>query len=88
MKAIHTKYFPSTNYKGSRIKAYTAKNEMTATISYPHEYNHEECHFQAVKALVKKYKLNWDLSNMRYGDTADGLGCVFCFDASKVGASL
>jgi hypothetical protein len=85
MIAIHTKYLPATNYKGSRIKAYTTSG-FQATISYPHEYSHEVCHFQAVKALVKKHKLDWDLTNMRYGDSGDGKGYSFCFDASRVTA--
>ena len=90
MIAIHTKYIPATNFRGSRIKAYTVGRNMRkgfqATIPYPYEYSHEVCHFQAVKALVEKHKLNWDLTNMRYGDSADGKGYSFCFDNSKVGA--
>lgn len=85
MIAIHTKYLPATNIKGSRIKAFTVSG-FSATISYPHEYSHEVCHFQAVKALVEKHKLDWDLTDMRYGDSADGRGYTFCFDTSKVGA--
>jgi hypothetical protein len=42
------------------------------------------CHFEAVKALVAKNNLVWDLTDMRYGDSADGKGYSFCFDASKV----
>jgi hypothetical protein len=87
MIAIHTKYLCPTNSKGARIKAYTHSG-FSATISYPHELSHEVCHFQAVKALVKNNKLEWDLSNMRYGDSADGRGYVFCFDDSVVGHHL
>jgi hypothetical protein len=87
MNAIHTKYFPASNYKGSRIKAYTT-TKKTAVISYPHEFSHEECHFQAVKALIKKYNLDWNTEDMRFGDSADGKGYVFCFAASIVGKSL
>lgn len=83
MQAIHTKYIGPTNTKGGRIKAYTAAG-LSATISYPHEFSHEMCHYQAVKALVKKHKLDWNIENMRHGDSADGHGYVFCFDASKV----
>lgn len=85
MIAINTKFFPATNFKGSRIKAYTFSG-FQATISYPHEDSLVVCHFQAVKALVEKYQLSWDLTNMRYGESADGRGYTFCFDASKVGA--
>lgn len=88
MIAIHTKYIPCTNMRGSRIKAYTCDGMgmkgFTATIPYPHELSGEACHFEAVKALVKKHKLNWDLSNMRYGDSADGKGFSFCFADSIV----
>jgi hypothetical protein len=84
MIAVHTKYLSPTNSRGARIKAYTASG-FTATISYPHEFSHEECHFQAVKALVEKNKLEWDLGEMRYGDSADGKGYVFCLADSIVG---
>jgi len=83
MIAIQTKYIPASNTKGSRIKAWTdGFSGHSVTISYPHEYSHEQCHFQAVKALVKKHKLGWDLSDMRYGGTEDGY--VFCFAHSIV----
>jgi len=92
MIAIHTKYLPTSNSRGSRIKAYTAAHGdfkgFEVTISYPHEFDGVECHFQAVKALVIKHDLNWNLANMRYGDSADGRGYSFCFDASKVEGAL
>ena len=88
MIAIHTKFIPCTNTKGSRIKAYTVgfgdSKGFTATIGYPHELSYHLSHFEAVKALVAKHKLDWDLTYMRYGDSADGKGYSFCFDASKV----
>ena len=90
MIAIHTKFIGPTNSRGARIKAYTAGygdiKGFTATIPYPYELSGETCHFEAVKALVEKNKLDWDLSNMRYGDSADGRGSSFCFDCSKVNA--
>jgi len=92
MIAIHTKYISASNSRGSRIKAYTAAHGdfkgFTATISYPSELSGVACHFAAVKALVEKNKLNWNLENMRYGDSADGRGYSFCFDASKVGGAI
>jgi hypothetical protein len=88
MIAIHTKYISCTNTRGSRIKAYTVgfgdSKGFTATISYPHELSGVAVHFEAVKALVAKNSLAWDLTDMRYGDSADGKGYSFCFDASKV----
>lgn len=87
MIAIHTKYIGPTNTRGSRIKAYTAswgdRKGFEATIAYPHELSGEACHFEAVKALVKKNGLDWDLSNMRYGDSADGRGFSFVLTAQR-----
>ena len=83
MIAIHTKCLPTTNTRGTRIKAYT-RTGFTATISYPHEKSYELAHFEAVKALVERNKLDWNLDNMRFGDSADGKGYVFCFENSVV----
>ena len=85
MIAIHTKYIPATNTRGSRIKAYTSSG-FSASVPYPHELSYELAHFKAVKELVSKHKLDWDLSNMRFGDSADGRGYVFCFEHSIVEA--
>jgi hypothetical protein len=81
MIAIQTKYLGPTNSRGSRIKAWTASG-FSATISYPYELSYEKCHFQAVKALIEKHNLDWNLDNMRYGGTENGY--VFCFDHSIV----
>lgn len=89
MIAIHTKFLPCTNSSGSRIKAYTAswgdKKGFTAIVPYNHALSGVDVHFEAVKALVEKNKLDWNLTNMRYGDSADGKGFSFCFDCSIVG---
>jgi len=66
MQAIHTKYIPASNVKGSRIKA-TSDSGLTVTISYPHEFSGHLVHFQAVKALVAKHKLEWSIDNMCHG---------------------
>lgn len=84
MIAIHTKFISPSNTRGARIKAYTSSG-FTATIPYPYADSYEIAHFQAVKELVKKNKLDWNLDDMRYGDSADGKGYVFCFDHSIVG---
>ena len=76
MIAIQTKFLPATNTRGSRIKAWTDTG-YSATISYPHELSFELCHFEAVKALVAKHNLPWDLTDMRFGGTERGY--VFCF---------
>ena len=88
MIAIHTKYIGPTDTRGSRIKAYTASwgshKGFTVTIPYDHALDGVALHFEAVKALVAKHKLEWNLDAMRYGDSADGRGFSFCFDSSKV----
>jgi hypothetical protein len=87
MRAIHTKFIGATNTHGSRIKAYTSSNgkiELSATIPTDHGLSFEGRHFEAVKALIKKHDLEWDISNMRFGDSADGKGYVFCFANSIV----
>jgi hypothetical protein len=83
MIAIHTKFLPATDRTGSRIKAYTTSG-FTATVPYDYSLSDEMVHFEAVKALVKKHGLDWDLSDMRYGDSADGRGYVFVFANSIV----
>lgn len=90
MIAIHTKFIRPTNTRGARIKAYTVGfgdlKGFEATIAYPYHESGHMSHFEAVKALVSKHKLDWNLSNMRYGDSADGKGYSFCFDCSTVEA--
>jgi hypothetical protein len=90
MIAIHTKYIGPSNTRGSRIKAYTVGfgdlKGFTATVPYNRALSGIDVHFEAVKALVEKNKLDWNLEGMRYGDSADGRGFSFCFDASKVAA--
>jgi len=90
MIAIHTKYIRPTNSRGARIKAYTAncgdRKGFQTVIPYPYDKSYHLCHFEAVKELIKKNALDWNLSNMRYGDSADGKGYCFCFDHSPVEA--
>lgn len=90
MIAIHTKYISPTNTRGSRIKAYTANwgssKGFNVTIPYDYALNDVALHFKAVKALVEKNKLDWDLSDMRYGDSADAKGFSFCFNCSRIEA--
>jgi hypothetical protein len=82
MIAIQTKYLSATNTKGARIKAWAAGRDWSVTIPYPYELSYELCHFEAVKAFVKKHNLDWDLTNMRHGGTESGY--VFCFDSAIV----
>lgn len=84
MIAIHTKYIGPSNTRGSRIKAYTASSKWHATIAYPYDKDGVECHYEAVKALVKKHGLDFDVSKMCYGDSADSRGYVFVFPQSTI----
>jgi hypothetical protein len=88
MVGIHTKYIAPSNVRGSRIKAYTADwgdcKGFSVTIPYDHSLDGVNVHFKAVKALVEKHNLDWNLDGMRYGDSSDGRGYSFCFDCSKV----
>jgi hypothetical protein len=81
MTVIKTKYLSPTNARGARISA--SANGFKATISYPHEFSHETCHFEAVKALVAKHELSWDIVNMGYGSDNDGY--YFTFNSSIMG---
>lgn len=83
MQAIHTKYIPASNVRGSRIKA-TSDNGHSVTVSYEHSLDGHLVHFEAVKALVAKHKLDWDISNMCYGGSSDGKGYTFVFRDSTV----
>ena len=85
MKAIHTKYLGPTITQGARIKAYTSGG-FSVVIPYPYEVNNEYAHFEAVKALVDKHGLNWDISSMTYGDSADGRGYCYTFPQSLIKA--
>jgi hypothetical protein len=83
MLAIHTKYISASNTKGSRIKA-RSDNGHSVIVSFDHSLYGHLVHFEAVKALVAKHKLNWDISNMCYGGSSDGKGYTFVFCDSKV----
>ena len=86
MIAIQTKYISPSNTKGSRIKAWVDSDmghHFTATIPYPHHLSHELVHYEAVKTLIEKHKLDWDISKMTYGGVKNGY--VFCFADSVVG---
>ena len=75
MIIIKTKYLNPTNVRGARIKAIA--NGWTVTIPYPHEHSHELAHFEAVKALIEKHHLDWDVDHMGYGSDNDGYYFTF-----------
>jgi len=82
MKAIETKYLQATNTRGESIKA--TAGGMSATVPYDYSLGDAELHFEAVKGLVKKHKLEWDISTMVYGGTDKGY--TFCFPESIIEA--
>jgi hypothetical protein len=82
MVIIKTKVLSPTNTRGSRIKA-EAKG-FTAVISYPYAESYEKAHFEAVKELISKNNLDWDISNMGYG--SDDNGYYFTFNHSVMEA--
>jgi hypothetical protein len=53
MQAIHSKYLPATNNRGSRIKATCERGSVT--IPYPHELSGDEVHRESVRQLVAKF---------------------------------
>ena len=81
MKIIKTKYVKPTDTKGSRIKAIAGG--FSVTVPYDYSLSDINLHYEAVKALVKKYKLDWDITNMGYG--SDNTGYYFTFNDAKVG---
>ena len=83
MQAIHTKYIPASNVKGSRIKA-TSDNGHSVIVSRNGALSGHLVHFEAVKALVAKHKLDWNIDNMCYGGSSDGKGYTFVFADSRV----
>ena len=81
MIAIQTKYLGATNHKPSRIKAFTS-NGHSCTISLAYELSNEKLHFEAVKALISKCKLDWNITSMNYGGVKDGY--VFTFPSAII----
>lgn len=86
MQAIHTKFIPASNTRGSRVKAYTYDGR-SVTISYDHALDNEQAHFKAARAFASKHMTHApDTSKMCYGSSADGKGYTFCFTMSTIEA--
>ena len=81
MQAIYTKYLGPTDYKQSRLKAYTLDGK-SVTIPYPGGWPDEKIHFEAVKALAARYGIAGVTAGMVYGDAPGGY--VFCYPNSTV----
>ena len=76
---IKTKVLRPTNQHGARIKA--SANGFTVIIPFP-DSEGVKAHYEAVQALIKKHKLNWDISTLNYG--LDNDGYYFAFQYSTV----
>ena len=76
MQAIITKYLPSTDRRGSRIKATCSSGSVT--IPYPHELSGQAVHRAAADALVAK--LFPDLKAPLLGGSLPDGRSVFVFD--------
>jgi len=84
MIAIHTRYLSATNSKSARIKAYTSDGR-SVTVPVDYSLSDHMRHFHAVQMLIlEKMPYAPPISNMVFGDSADGKGYVFCFGESKV----
>ena len=81
MQAIQTKFFPCTNYRGARIKAWAEAGSVT--IGWDHALNVDENHAKAANALAAK--LGW--VGTGYGTLVGGCmptgGYSFVFPARK-----
>ena len=80
MVIIKTKHLSPTNSRGARIKA--EANGFTVSIPYPYNESYALAHYEAVKALIAKHNLDWDISNMGYG--SDDSGYYFTFSTSTL----
>lgn len=82
MKAIQTRYLGATNFRGSRVKAYT-EGGNSVTVSYDDSVSRDDAHDQAAIALCKK--LGWKYPMIR-GGSPDGRGNVYVFsiDSERV----
>jgi hypothetical protein len=84
MIAITTKYLAPTNTKGARIKA--KGGYYSVTIPFDYSKSDVELHYTAVKALMEKHELDYDISKMTYGSSDHGNTYHFCFPHSLIEA--
>ena len=75
MQAIHTKYIPASNVKGSRIKATCDAGSIY--IPYPHELSGQAVYRAAAEALTAK--LGWT-DPLLGGGLPNNAGYVFILD--------
>lgn len=74
MQAIATKYFGPTNFKGSKIKAYSEAFPRGMFVSWDHALGVEENHDAAARAFIKAK--GWEGVWVR-GGSADSKGNVY-----------
>lgn len=79
MIAIETKYLGPTNFRGSRIKAYTV-NGQSLTVSYDNALNSDEMHRSAAEALRDE---NGWTGELIAGSTKTGYVFVFVPERAK-----
>lgn len=81
MQAIITKFYGPTNSKGARIKAECAAGKVFVPYSY--EYNTQDAHWQAAKALI--VKMGWQEWDGKWvcGGSIDASGFVFVNDGIR-----
>jgi len=86
MQHIKTKYLGPTTHRGARIKASNSFGKKSITIAYPYELSGVECHFAAVRELVKK--LGWDDKHKRmvysWSDDEEGYRFLFIDDSNQI----
>jgi hypothetical protein len=75
MKAIITKYIPSSNFRSARIKA-TAEGVKPITLPWDYSLSTEENHFCAALELCAAQAWKNDLV---FGALPDQSGYAFCF---------
>lgn len=65
MQAIQSRYYPATDRRGSRIKAWCERGSII--IPYPQELSGAECHREAVRQLLAKFEAE-DVARFGGGD--------------------
>ena len=86
MLAVYTRYLPATRTKGARIRAYSANGDY---VIVPFEGDGLgngilEAHKKALKVFCHYYVGEFTPSDVRYGDSFDGRGFVFVFNAARI----
>lgn len=74
MQVIYTKYLGPTNYRGSRVKAYTCTKRVSVILPWNYSFASEAMHAAAAQALLAK--LGW-AGDWYQGDSGPDGGYVF-----------